>query len=271
MYMFDDTPQEGDIQWDTDYSLQDLEGIERDRTRFERNKRRVENLSQDNLEDFGLNNLFDEGVSLGERRYDPFSSGTVTRLPQGNRFPVSSTRSTTTPGMASAAAGALGSMGSATISGMFGLINQSAANAAQRERQEEQNKWQSGENNAQRTFIGDQAGLKRTFLGDQAQKNYLFQKEFEKQKADEIMSLYNTQFNDQKNLFDYRLGQQQAALRSAGLPEYLAQMPEMMQYMPRQAQLIQGGRRVVSALPGNPRSTAYNSSPLQSALGWGAR
>lgn len=75
----------------------------------------------------------------------------------------------------------------------------------------------------------------------------------------------------QRQNFDYMTGKASDAFSNAGLPSWLAfqNNPQMMNQLPKTAQVYSGQNMMVSSLPGNPMSQAWTGSQSQAAFGFG--
>lgn len=117
--------------------------------------------------------------------------------------------------------------------GGFGLIGESIRNAHQR----------------------DNMKLQHTIQEELDKERF----EIEKQRMDIMAGQANSEILRKQN-----------DLATAGLPSYLATMGSgALSYLPRQSQRLPGGRLYTSQLPGDPTTSPWQNTPIQTSLGWG--
>lgn len=81
--------------------------------------------------------------------------------------------------------------------------------------------------------------------------------------------LINQSYNNSVNYYNMTMGNEQAALESAGLPSYLAYMPQFVKYEPDMTQITPAGTSYTSKMPGNASSVPYTGTPVQVQMGYG--
>lgn len=108
------------------------------------------------------------------------------------------------------------------------------------------------------------------------QENTLQQNEFQQQSAmssqkyQQELGLQNNQYQNSLNFYNTQMANTQNSLTQAGLPSYLAYMPQAVALQPKTTQMSSSGMYGYTAkIPGNPTTSPYTGTTTQSALGWG--
>lgn len=134
-----------------------------------------------------------------------------------------------------------------TMGGMFGMISQGMKNR----------------------FEGEQKDKDRTWNNLDREDKQSFQQEMIKMALQNQMSLDQNRMSQAQSMYQFELGSKQEALKQAGLPAYLAQMPGAMSAIPRMSQRLPGGRLYTSQIAGDPTTSQFMGTPIQASLGWG--
>jgi hypothetical protein len=209
------------------------------------------------------------GRSVPDFNEEPYSIASLfDETPPENQAPPSAeptsrdSRRTPTGRPMAAALGAAAIQGGSNLlgsvtGGIFGLLGARERNAAVAELAARD-----------REFKERQALQSQSFTRDLREDQYSHVSQQSAQEYNQQLGLESNRNDLQRNMFDYQLAQKQEALKQAGLPAYLAQMPGTMPE-PRVSQRMVGGRLYTSQLAGDPTTSSWNSSPTQQLMGWG--